>query len=139
MENTEEKESGLKWLLPLIILVLLVITGYWFCTKPPEPPKPEVGDSKQAVKNILGAFKSLEKTRSSVKDAPPKDLKFEVRVIETEKNEEVPSTSARIVIILQADTSEGASKLAEMYDKAGCICTSSGETEVTCDCSQIPK
>ena len=41
MENTDEKESGMKWLLPLIILVLLVIAGYWFCTKPPEPPKPE--------------------------------------------------------------------------------------------------
>ena len=41
MENTEEKESGMKWLLPLIILILLVIGGYWFCSKPPEPAKPE--------------------------------------------------------------------------------------------------
>lgn len=41
MENTDEKESGMKWLLPLIILILLVIAGYWFCTKPKEPPKTE--------------------------------------------------------------------------------------------------
>jgi hypothetical protein len=41
MENTDEKESAMKWLLPLFILILLVITGYWFCTKPPEPPKTE--------------------------------------------------------------------------------------------------
>ena len=41
MENTDEKESGLKWLLPLIILILLVFIGYWFCSKKTEPPKTE--------------------------------------------------------------------------------------------------
>jgi len=41
MENTDEKESALKWLLPLIILIILVALGAWFCTRPPEPPKAE--------------------------------------------------------------------------------------------------
>ena len=139
MENTDEKDSALKWLLPLIIVILLIILGYWFCSKPPAPPKAEGGDSKQVVKNISGALKSLEKARTTVKDQPPKDLNFEVRVIETEKNEEAPGAGARIVIIFQAETAEGASLLASPYEKAGCTCTSSGETEVTCDCSQMPK
>lgn len=33
-EDFDEKESGMKWLLPLIIVFLLVIIGYWFCSKP---------------------------------------------------------------------------------------------------------
>ena len=38
MENIDEKESALKWLLPLIILIIFVFVGAWFCTaKQPEP------------------------------------------------------------------------------------------------------
>jgi hypothetical protein len=33
-ENIDEKDSGMKWLLPLIIVVLMVIAGFWFCSKP---------------------------------------------------------------------------------------------------------
>jgi len=35
----DKDESPLKWLLPLILLALLLITGYWFCSKSPEPAK----------------------------------------------------------------------------------------------------
>lgn len=37
-ENIDENESGMKWLLPVIIVVLLIIAGFWFCSKPPAPP-----------------------------------------------------------------------------------------------------
>jgi hypothetical protein len=38
VENIDEKESGMKWILPLIIVILLLIIGFWFCSKPAEPP-----------------------------------------------------------------------------------------------------
>ena len=31
--------SALKWLLPLLLLGLLIVLGYWFCGKSPETPK----------------------------------------------------------------------------------------------------
>ena len=37
VENTDTDDSPLKWLLPLIILILLVIIGAWFCSKSPAP------------------------------------------------------------------------------------------------------
>ena len=33
MEEFDDKDDKLRWLLPLIILVLLVIFGFWFCGK----------------------------------------------------------------------------------------------------------
>jgi Na+/H+ antiporter NhaC len=38
MENIDEKESGLKWILPLVVLILLVVIGFWFCSKPAAAP-----------------------------------------------------------------------------------------------------
>ncbi len=37
--DNDKDDSPLKWLLPLILLALLLITGYWFCRKSPEPAK----------------------------------------------------------------------------------------------------
>lgn len=36
-EKFEDENSPLRWLLPLILLGLLLATGYWFCGKSPEP------------------------------------------------------------------------------------------------------
>lgn len=33
-------DSPLKWILPLVLLFLMLIVGYWFCGKTPEPAKP---------------------------------------------------------------------------------------------------
>ena len=33
IEDFAEKDSNLKWLLPLIILILLVVVGFLFCSK----------------------------------------------------------------------------------------------------------
>lgn len=33
--------SGLHWIAPLAILVVLIILGAWFCRTNPEPAKPE--------------------------------------------------------------------------------------------------
>ena len=43
VEDFDEKDSSLKWLLPLIILILLVIFGFWFCRteRKVEAPAPE--------------------------------------------------------------------------------------------------
>jgi len=34
------EDSPLKWILPLILLGLLLVLGYWFCSKPPAPAEP---------------------------------------------------------------------------------------------------
>lgn len=39
VENIDEKDSGIKRILPLIIFVLLVVAGFWFCGKPAAPPE----------------------------------------------------------------------------------------------------
>ncbi len=36
-ESFEDDNSPLRWLLPLILLGLLLVLGYWFCGKSPEP------------------------------------------------------------------------------------------------------
>ncbi|HEY0429933.1 MAG TPA: hypothetical protein VGC76_19270 [Pyrinomonadaceae bacterium] len=37
IEDFDEKDSSLKWLLPLIILVVFIILGFWFCGKSAAP------------------------------------------------------------------------------------------------------
>ena len=35
--DTVDGDSILKWLIPLLLLGLVVVLGYWFCSKPPTP------------------------------------------------------------------------------------------------------
>lgn len=37
----EPGNSGLHWIAPLLILLVLILFGAWFCRTSPEPPKPE--------------------------------------------------------------------------------------------------
>lgn len=48
-----EGNSPLAWLLPLLLLGLLLVLGYWFCSKSPEPAAPVVtnANSNRAVTN----------------------------------------------------------------------------------------
>lgn len=50
-----EDTSPLGWLLPLLLLGLLLILGYWFCSKSPEPAAPvvtNVNNTNRAAANI---------------------------------------------------------------------------------------
>jgi uncharacterized membrane protein len=55
----EEREtSTMKWLVPLIIIIILIIFGAWFCTHHPEPPpapKPPVNANANTVSNTNAA------------------------------------------------------------------------------------
>ncbi len=93
----------------------------------------ESGDSRRAVKDILGASKSLKKTLSQMRDRHPDFPKIGVRVTETADS--TGTSVARLVIIIQADTAEHAQEHARDLENEGCSCEDSGETEVTCDCS----
>jgi hypothetical protein len=98
------------------------------------------GDSRRAVKDILDAAQSLRKTLSKVRDRHPDFPKIGVQVTETEESAcpGAPSVSARMVVTISAVTAERAFELAKPFeDRLGCICTSSGETEVTCDCPDV--
>jgi hypothetical protein len=37
----EPGSSGLHWIAPLLILLVLILLGAWFCRTNPEPAKPE--------------------------------------------------------------------------------------------------
>lgn len=37
----EPGNSGLHWIAPLLILLVLILFGAWFCRTSPEPAKPE--------------------------------------------------------------------------------------------------
>ncbi len=39
-DDNDGDDSPLKWLIPLLLLVLLLVMGYWFCGKSSEPVKP---------------------------------------------------------------------------------------------------
>ena len=52
VEELNEKESDLKKILPLIILVLLVVLGFWFCRTPPKAEAPAVENKTDANSNI---------------------------------------------------------------------------------------
>lgn len=41
-----EDDSPLRWLIPLIVIVLLIAGGYFTCAKPPEAPKSAVVNSE---------------------------------------------------------------------------------------------
>lgn len=97
------------------------------------------GDSGRAVKAIFRAAKSLQTTLSQMRDKHPDLSKIEVRVTETRENKYEDttgtSTSARqLVFIIIAETAEHAFEHAKDLEDQGCVCTSSGETEVTCTC-----
>lgn len=52
VEDLNEKESSLKRLLPLIILILFVILGFWFCRTTPKTEAPAVENKVNANSNI---------------------------------------------------------------------------------------
>lgn len=39
-DAVDDDDSILKWLIPLILLVLLIVLGYWFCGKSATPTTP---------------------------------------------------------------------------------------------------
>ena len=43
--------SGLHWIAPLLILLVLIILGAWFCRTNPEPAKPETPKPVNANSN----------------------------------------------------------------------------------------
>ena len=55
MENIDEKESALKWLLPLIILIVFVVVGAWFCTTKPPEPKAETPPANTTANSATNA------------------------------------------------------------------------------------
>ena len=93
-------------------------------------------DSKGTLNEVRAAAKSLQKALSQRRDKHPDLPRIEVRVAETERNSygQSPGSIAKFVIIIIADTAEHAFEHAKELEDQGCICTSSGETEVTCDC-----
>lgn len=94
-----------------------------------ESSNPDLGD-------VFRAARSLQKALVQVREKHPDLPQFGIGVKEPDKNEyEGPTgTSARIRITIETDSVEGSAKIATIFEKAGCFCTSSGETEVTCNC-----
>jgi hypothetical protein len=46
-------KTGLHWIAPLLILIVLILLGAWFCRTKPEPAKPET--PKPATTNANAA------------------------------------------------------------------------------------
>lgn len=88
------------------------------------------------VKPLMDAATSLQKTLVQMRSKHPDFSKIGVHITETEENKyKEPGTSARIVVVISAATADRAFELAKPFeDNLDCICTSSDETEVTCDC-----
>lgn len=66
--------SALKWLLPLILLGILIVLGYWFCGKSPTPPVPPPTNANKAATNANTA--STVKTVDSSFKLEAKDGKY---------------------------------------------------------------
>ncbi len=60
-------DSGgiLKWLLPLILLALAILLGYWFCSKPSTPVTPPTNtNANKAISNTNATAKAVESSFS---------------------------------------------------------------------------
>jgi hypothetical protein len=95
----------------------------------------KVSESKGALKGIMSATSAL---RHKISEATDRELTgVKVQVDEQKGNFGGSGTAARLIIIIQADTAEHAYEHAKDLEAQGCVCTSSGATEVTCDCSDV--
>lgn len=92
-------------------------------------------DTDSAFKSIRHAARSFEEKLVQIRKEFPAVPRFEIKFAEVEDPKRPEGTSARLVIVIIADTAEHAYEHAQDLVDDGCVCTSSGETEVTCDCS----
>jgi alkanesulfonate monooxygenase SsuD/methylene tetrahydromethanopterin reductase-like flavin-dependent oxidoreductase (luciferase family) len=101
--------------------------------------RPYAGDRGRALKEIFQAAQPLRKALSHVRDTHPNFSNIEVRVTtrrdgDGEDPRPTTPTTAACVFIIIGKTLDEAFKHAQDLEKQGCTCTSSGETEFTCDC-----
>jgi hypothetical protein len=92
--------------------------------------------SNPGLGDVFHAARSLQKAMVQVREKHPDLPQFGIGVKEPEKNEYggPTGTTARIRITIDTDTVEGSAQIATIFENAGCFCTSSGATEVTCNC-----
>ena len=74
---------------------------------------------------------ALMQIRGKYQDLP----KIEVSITELDEQKGTDGAIAKLVIVIRAETAEHAYEHAKDLEDQGCVCTSSGEAEVTCDCS----
>jgi hypothetical protein len=98
---------------------------------------------ERAMKEIVAASNSMRQTLLQVKEQHPNLPKLDIRV--TESTEGTPSpppgpggVAARLIITVEADTQEHAEQHGAELENQGCHCTSTGESTVECDCSDVP-
>ncbi len=94
---------------------------------------------KEAVQEVRAAAITLRKTLSRVRKENPNLPKFDIHVSEEPKGEDPATTvmASRLIITILADTQAHAEQHAADLEDEGCACQSTGETEVTCDCSDV--
>ena len=58
----EPGNSGLHWIAPLLILLVLILFGAWFCRTNPEPAKPEAPKPVNANANTANTNAPVSNT-----------------------------------------------------------------------------
>lgn len=95
-----------------------------------------------AAEKILAASKELRRTLSEVRDENPglTDISVRVggRVEESESGESSASVARELVITIHAESQAHAEEHGNQLEAQGCHCTSTGPTDVECDCSDVP-
>lgn len=79
--DESENKTALSWLLPLLILGLLLILGYWFCGGKSEPVATTNANASKANTNLnanTGSVNSAENTSDSSFKIEAKDSKYSV-------------------------------------------------------------
>jgi hypothetical protein len=96
----------------------------------------EQTDPKGLTRDVLAAADTLRDALSKVqKTDAGLDIGVSVGGAKDDSGSTGPTTSARLVITIDAESADHAYEHAKMLEDQGCVCTSSGETQVTCDCS----
>lgn len=91
---------------------------------------------RNAATKILAASNALQRTLSEVKEENPELTGISVRVgVRAEEHEAAEESGSRLVITIDANTQEEAEFHGNQLQDQGCYCSSSGPTQVTCDCS----
>jgi hypothetical protein len=92
-------------------------------------------EQRGALKGVLAAAGSLRKKISQTTNH--KLTGIEIRVSGQKGNFGGSAGVAYCTFIIQGHTAEEAYAHAKDLEKQGCVCTSSGETEVTCKCDDV--
>jgi hypothetical protein len=92
---------------------------------------------KRSVQEVLKASNALRVALSRVREEDSRLKEIGVRVGGKPEGPETPKAQSRLIVTIEADTQAHAEEHAKALEDEGCTCTSTGDTSVECDCSDV--